>query len=104
MRILSIEYALLSIQSALLGEITPELRAVTIDLDLGKEVFYAFFYYDGEVSEERIDLWDCVICEASADLGVPCFVESRIERLDYPIKIPSGKYCAYLRKEDVKLN
>jgi hypothetical protein len=95
----SIEYALLSMQSALLREITPDLRAVIIDLDKNEQILYACFYYDGEVSEKMIDLWDCVICEASASLGPDCFVKAQVARLDYPQKIPSGGYCAYLRRE-----
>lgn len=98
MEIFSIEYALLAMQRGLLREITPALRIVTIDLNKEREIFYAYFYYDGEVSEQTIDLWDCVIAEASAALG-DCFVKSRIERLDYPQVIPINGYCAYLRKE-----
>jgi hypothetical protein len=100
MKFYSIEYALLAIQSALLREITPELRAVIIDLDAEEKVFYAYIYYDGKASEKMIDLWDCAIGEAGADLGRDCFIKSQIKRLDYPNQIPQGGYCAYMRKED----
>ncbi len=99
MKYFSNEYALLSMQSALLGEVTPELRAVMIDVNEKEDVFSAWFYYDGEVSEQRIDLWDCAVTEASADLGRYELVRSHIKRLDYPQKIPSKGYFAYLRKE-----
>lgn len=102
METFSIEYTLLAIQSALLGEITPELRTVFINLDTEEQILYTYFYYDGEASEQKIDLWDCVVTEASADLGPDCFVESKIERLDYPAKIPPHGYCAYLRKENIE--
>jgi hypothetical protein len=95
----SIEYALLAMQRALLGEVTPELRAVVIDLNKEEQIFYANFYYDEEASEQRIDLWDCAVTEVIAALGPDCFVESQIERLDYPKRIPLKGYCAYLRKE-----
>ncbi len=95
----SIEYALLAMQSALLREVTPYLRAAIIDLDTEEHIFHAYIYYDKEASEKMIDLWDCVICEASADLGIDCFVDSQIKRLDYPEQIPEGGYCAYMRKE-----
>jgi hypothetical protein len=98
MHFFSIDYALLAMQNALLREVTPQLRAVIIDLDTDEEVLYARFYYDGEASEQRIDLWDCAVTEASASLG-PCFVRSEVERLDFPKEIPSWGYCAYLRKE-----
>ena len=55
----SIGYILLGMQRALLGEITPELRAVIVNLDNDSEVYYAYFYYDGESSEKMIDLWGC---------------------------------------------
>ena len=90
------EYTLLAMQRALLGEVTAELRAVFIYLDTNENILHARFYYDGEVSEKRIDLWDCAITEASAALGPDCFVKSRIERVDYPQKIPAMGYCAYL--------
>jgi hypothetical protein len=94
----SIEYALLATQSALLREVTPELRAVFINMDEEQEIFYFYIYYDGEISEKRTGLWECAITEASADLG-HCFIEKRVERLDYPEKITMQEYCAYLRKE-----
>src|SRR5690348_11674977 len=98
MEIFSIEYALLAMQRALLREVTPALRVVIIDLDKDQEIFYAYFYYDGAISEQTIDLWDCAIAEASAALG-ECFVKSRIERRDYPETFPTTGYCAYLRAE-----
>jgi hypothetical protein len=96
----SIECALVAMQRALLREVTPELRAVCIDLDKEQEVLFAYFYYDGEASEERVDLWDCAVTEVWAALGPDCSVESKIERWDFPKKIPMKSYCAYLRKED----
>ena len=42
-------------QVALFGEVTPELRAVVINIDVDEEIFYAWFYYDGLVSEETIE-------------------------------------------------
>jgi hypothetical protein len=96
----SIDYALLAMQRALLREVTPELRAVIVNLDKEEQTFYAHFYYDGEVSEERRDLWDCAVTESIAALGPDCSVGSKIERWDFPKKIPMKSYCAYLRKED----
>ncbi|MBI5346060.1 MAG: hypothetical protein HZB76_02835 [Chlamydiae bacterium] len=95
---IDLDYALLAAQNALLDTITPQLRAVTVDLDIEKTIFYMNFYYDGEVSDELIELWDCAESEASADLGL-FFVESEIVRLDYPNKIPVKGKLAYLRKE-----
>ena len=94
----SIEYVLLAMQRALLNEVTPELRAVAVDFDPQQLIFYTAFYYEGEPSEKMIDLWDCAITEASADLG-HCFIQSQIDRLDYPQDLPACGYYVYLRKE-----
>ncbi len=104
MEVFSIEYALLAMQSALLREVTPELRAVVVDLDKDEQILRVRFYYDGEASEKMIDLWDCAISEGSADLGPEFLLEAQIERLDYPQKIPPRGYYAYLRKESDSSN
>jgi len=99
MKALSLDYALLSMQSALLEVVAPELRAVVVDFHEDNSLLYTRFYYDGEVSEKLIDLWECAITEASAHLGPDCRVDEGVERLDYPRKIPlCGRY-AYLRRE-----
>lgn len=104
MDIFSTGYALLATQSALLDEITPELRAVVVDVCKEENLLYTRMYYEGEASEKRIDLWDCIITEASAALGPDCMLDHEVERLDYPQKIPSRGRYAYLRKEPSVLN
>lgn len=99
METFSMSYALLSIQRALLGVVTPELRAVVVDVCSGDKLFYIHFYYEGEVSEGVIDLWECAITESSADFGPDCILDAGVERLDYPQKIPFRGRYAYLRKE-----
>lgn len=96
MEYFSLEYALLSIQSALLSVVTPELRAVVLDIDYDTEVLYIRYYYHGEVSEQLIDVWDCSIAEI--DIGIRGFFDAKIERLDYPNPIPVRGRLAYLRK------
>lgn len=100
MKMFLIDDALLSVQGALLDTITPELRAVIINVSKDRSLFYIRFYYNGEVSEEILELWNCACTEASASLGGNFSTDENIERLDYPapIRFP-GKY-AYLRKED----
>jgi hypothetical protein len=95
----NISYALLAIQNALLGVIIPELRAVCINLDEKENIFYINFYYHGKVSEEIIDLWECATTEASASLGPDFFTDYKIERIDYPNKIPFDGRLVFLRKE-----
>jgi hypothetical protein len=100
----SIGHALLATQRALLRTITPELRAVVIDVDPEDRLFYMHFFYDGEVSEQLVDLWDCATTEASADLGIHCRVDEKVQRLDYPQPIPFRGRYAYLRDERKDLN
>lgn len=96
-----IEYALLSMQAALLREVTPELRAVSIDLDQNEMLMHAYFYCDKEISEKQLDTWQCVTTEASASMLPRFILEPKIERLDYPRQIPLKGYFIYLRKEEV---
>ena len=100
LRVFSIEYALLAVQRAMLREVTPELRAVIVDLEKEKQILQICFYYDGQVNEKTLDLWDCAAAEASAALGPDCFLETQFVRLDYPLVIPLKGYYAYLRKEN----
>ena len=97
---MSKEYALICVQNALLGVVTPELRAVIVDFNMKKPLLYIRFYYNGEISEEIMDLWLCAVSEASAHFGPDCLLDDGIERLDYPKKIPVHGCYAYLRKED----
>jgi hypothetical protein len=100
MEVISIGYALLAVQSALLGVVTPQLRALVVDICKETPLLYLWFYYDGEVSEELVALWHCAITEASASLGPDCLLDDGVERLDYPQEIPFRGRYAYLRKED----
>ncbi len=95
---LSLGYTLLCVQNALHTIITPELRAVVVDLCQKEPLLYLRFYYDGEVDEDLIELWSCAATEASADLG--CFHDVAFERIDAPQTLPPLRGCyAYLRKE-----
>ncbi len=86
-------------QRSLWGAITPELRAVSIDLDNDNKKFFIYYYYDGEVSEKIIDLWQCATTEASAGLEFFYYDVEKIERLDFPSEIPDKGVIIYYRKE-----
>lgn len=96
MEYFSVEYALLSTQKALLEVVSPELRAVVLDIDFEAEVLYIRYYYHGEVSEELMNTWDCSTADIDTDKGI---FDIKIERLDYPNPIPMRGKLAYLRKE-----
>jgi len=100
----SIEYTLLCIQGGLFDAVTPDLRAVVFDLYEDRKRLFLRFYYDGDVSEEDIEGWNCSITEASSGMGIRSDNE-QIERLDFPKPIPflgpneGGGYLAFLRLE-----
>lgn len=56
---------LLSIQVALLGEITPNIRGITCAWN--ESVIDIHCYFEGEITEEDEDSMDCVATEVIAD-------------------------------------
>lgn len=96
---IDIGYALLATQRALLGEVTQNLRAVVIDLQIESKSGKIYFYYDGEISEADFDIASCAITEITAAFPMGYSFEEHIERLDAPTTIPIQGRLAYLRKE-----
>ena len=98
-----INRVLLATQKALLGVITPNLRAVIVDYVAEQNTVYIRLYYHGQASEELVDLWDSAITEIIAAFGADYQFDEAIERIDFPQKIPfrgvfQSGYYAYLRK------
>ena len=87
-------YAMLGLQSALLGRVVPALRFVTADYDKKRRLFYFEIYYDGEVSQNLVDEWEDTIFETCADLGKDFLFEMIIERCDFP-KNPIDRFPYY---------
>jgi hypothetical protein len=54
-------------QRALLGNVTPSLRAVIVDVDVIQKTLFFSFFYDGEVNDELFDLASVVCVEASSN-------------------------------------
>ena len=91
-----IYYALLSVQDVLGNSVTPQLRAVTADIDESIHELIVSFFYDGEVSEELFE----VASLAGSDINHPEYSNSeQIVQLDFPKKIPVCGKLAYLRYE-----
>jgi hypothetical protein len=90
-------YLRLSVQSALLGIVTDSLRAVTLNLfDIRAKIF---FFYDGQIPEESLELAKCAFAEIAADFPPDYVIQGEILRLDAPSAIPSSGFYAYERKE-----
>jgi hypothetical protein len=90
-------YAKLSLQRALLGAVTPNLRAVYIDVDEKTKKLSISFFYDGEITDEFFNTASTAI----AEVDVPGYYEldEKIERLDFPEKLPIRGHLVYLRQE-----
>ncbi len=92
--------AIVAMNRALCGEVSPPLRAARVKWD--DEIFYLYFYYDGEISEEDNESAECAATEFIA-----CYPEYRpiinIIRLDYPHPIPQEEgETVYLRREPIR--
>ncbi len=89
---------LLSIQRALLGAITPRLRAVSVTWDKNSMVLY--FFYDGPISEYDQEESECAATEVLSDFPDDN-VETRHIRCDYPQRPPYQGHgaVAYVRHE-----
>ncbi|QPC91860.1 hypothetical protein [Mesorhizobium sp. INR15] len=92
---------LLSVQRALLGAVSPNLRAVTcgwheVEIKLR-------FVFDGEIAEENFEDAGVVASEVAADFPAPWTVDEDIVRLDCPqdLRLTALTLWAYLRKEVV---
>jgi len=85
-----------SIQRALLGNVTPNLRAVYLFVE--EEMYGLIFYYDQPLSEEEEDLASLTDTEFISDF--PDYQTScNIEVIPYPKPIPKKGFCVYERYE-----
>jgi hypothetical protein len=87
----------LSLQRALLGEVSSNLRAVVFSItDLTID---ARFYFDGPISQEDEESTSCVETEVLADYDQEYTVTARCIRLDFPAPISDNGIWIYLRRE-----
>ncbi len=88
----------LSVQRALLGHVTPNLRVVSIKYV--DNCIQLIFYYDHTPSEEEQELADFTDTEFIADFPSPDYkTDFQIITLPYPNKIPKDGICVYERYE-----
>lgn len=90
-------YLRLSLQRALLGNVTPNIRAVIAELS-GKNISL-LFYFEGEVDDDD-ELASVIETEIIADFDDDFTVDTTVQRLDYPQRIKNTNgLLVYLRKE-----
>ena len=86
------------IMTALLGEIIPSLRAVTVDVKENKIIITS--YYDGIISEDLIEDVSCMETEVMAAFFPEYQIEWKAVRCDFPTKIElNDAYYVMKRKE-----
>ena len=91
-------YFKLSLQRALLGNVTNNMRAIIAELS-GNDI-KLFFYYDGEPHENDEEIVSEIETEVMANFDEDYNFDVNIIRLDYPKPIKNGSgFCVYLRRE-----
>ncbi len=89
---------LLSAQRALLGEVFPALRAVTIRWS--KDAIALRAYVDGELLDDDAESLSCIATELTADLWQEMRVDYEAIRCDWPQRIDDDDgVFIYARRE-----
>ena len=88
----------MSLQVALLGAVSPSLRAVSIRKRDDQAII--FFYYDGPISEEDRESASTVETELLADLYPEHPFTVELVRLDMPAALPRADFRVYHRREN----
>ena len=88
---------LLALQRALLGEVSPSLRAVTVKYAESSVHFQA--YFDGQVNDEDREAMSLVETEVMAEFPSTHLISHEVIRLDAPALIPKDCTWVYYRKE-----
>jgi len=86
-----------SVSHALLGRVTPNLRAVYITFE--NEIIVLTFYYDKEPTEDEFELANLADTDFISDLP-DSESDFRVRTTPYPMKIPNQGFCIYHRYED----
>jgi hypothetical protein len=90
-------HVLLSLQRALLGEVTPTMRAVTVRYD--EATARITIYFDGPLTDADRDTASRIETEVMADMSDPNTVSSTCERVDRPEKIVDSGTWVFARNE-----
>jgi hypothetical protein len=88
---------LFSLQRALLGEVFPALRAVTVEWSDAAVNFIA--YVDGSIRDEDAESLSCVAAEVAADFVSGVAVDYDMVRADWPTPIMDTRVHVFLRRE-----
>lgn len=97
----SVERALvlLSLQRAMLGEVFPALRAVTVEWSYAAVKF--FVYVDGPLTEEDAESVSCIAAGVAADFWSGVELDYEMVRLDFPARIDDVRTRVFHRREEI---
>lgn len=88
-----------TIQRGMLGNVTPNLRALYFIFE-NKSTFKLIFYYDRSLSEDEEDFTGVIDQDLTSDFSPPAYeINYIIEILPYPSIISEKGYCVYRRYE-----
>ena len=88
-----------AVQKALIGNVTPNLRAVYLIINSDCD-FELIFYYNNNLSEEEEELPSLVDTEFMSDFPSPTFITKfTIKILPQPQVVPNDGFCVYKRYE-----
>lgn len=93
----SLSDLLLSVQSALIGNVTPNLRAVYAFIE--GETHGIIFYYDQPLTEDEEELASLTDTEFISDFPEGSQTSCAVEVIPYPKLIPKKGFCVYGRYE-----
>lgn len=91
---------LLSAQRALLGHVTPQLRAVSVDADPNRQQLAIRFVFDGEPSESVREAASCAATEMIADYPDPWTIDEEHVVCPAPAQMEHLRHLVYARCED----
>lgn len=87
-----------SLQRALLGNVTPNVRAVIANLE--NKNINLYFYYDGVISDDDEETASVVETEVIADFDQDFSINKNLQRIDFPQEITGADgVLVYLRDE-----
>jgi hypothetical protein len=90
---------LLSLQRAMLGEVFPALRAITVEWSEMAVKFFA--YIDGPLAAEDAESLSCISAEVAADFLPGVEIDFETVRLDFPNRIVDTRTRVFHRREAV---
>lgn len=83
-------------QRALLGEVSPSLRAVAVDW-IGNTII-VYFYNHGKITSNLHDDFISIGTDIIANFN-DAMIDEKMIRLDYPEPLPLHEFWVYKRKE-----